>query len=493
MQQGRGAPGKARRDEVAPGYGASKRSGAAPGKITRTATPPPHLEPPKKLSTSTTLTAAAAAAAAAAAGAAAAASASQAAAGAARRQGEAAEERRPAEPKRGGSASEEPRGPAAPKRSGEAGEQEREPPPKRQGEAVDSGSAATPAPELRFHELDEAFEKAGISQAALMGHRSVGVREVLGNLNEADAPSLAEELLKSMALAALGAASGYITTAIAEGLKPAAVALTAAIQSGLDDGMKDAATKIVAALGGGKSSSKASFFAGQEDGLVSLQASSLRSLAEQKRISKEAIEAAPNAQREQMLQEVVAAVRDVDAALARRAERGKQLQYQASLSSWLSALAKSELGQDPEGNLDLEGEVDEHADMHYYEEGTEGVVYLGFPRIISPELPLLGAVDMKISGMTEATRQRVADVPLGELGLPVVVRGYVCDGFVDSFVFDDNEVSFGRNEAGAVWVDGDEDGLSALGKAGHFTDPRDTAEQVLRDEVDPMTLAKARL
>lgn len=111
----------------------------------------------------------------------------------------------------------------------------------------------------------------------------------------------------------------------------------------------------------------------------------------------------------------------------------------------------------------------------------------------NPELPLLGAVDMKISGMTEATRQRVADVPLGELDLPVVVRGYVCDGFVDSFVFDDNEVSFGRNEAGAVWVDGDEDGLSALGKAGHFTDPRDTAEQVLRDEVDPMTLARARL
>lgn len=496
QRQGSGrAPGKARLDE-GPSY--DQRRGAAPGKVTRAATPPPSLPPIPKLVASTTLAASAASAAAkavaarAAAEAAAAGQAAAAQAAAGKRAGEAGEQPGPQpEPKRRGEAGEQK--PPEPKRAGEAGEGEHDA-SKRSGEAVEAAAGATPAPELNYTELDEAFEKAAISQGALMDHRAIGVREVLGNLNEADEPSLAEELLKTLALAALGYASGGLTTIVAEGLAPAATALTAAIQSGLDDGLKDAATKIAGALaGGGSGASKASFFAGQEDGLVSLNASALRSLSTERRMSKEAIEAAPNAQRETMLQEILAAVRDVDAALARSGERGKQVQYQASLARWLEALAKSELGESSDGGTNLEEEVADHSDMHYYEHGAEGVVYIGFPRLMEPALPLLGAVDVKISGMTEATRQRVADVPLGELKLPVVVRGYICDGFLDSVFFDDNEVSFGRNEGGATWVNGDEDGLAALGKAGHFTDPRDTAEVVLRDEVDPMTLANARI
>jgi hypothetical protein len=365
-------------------------------------------------------------------------------------------------------------------------------PSKHGGEAADVAEGATAAPELSYHELDEAFEKASAAQGALMDRRAVGVREVLGNLNEADAPSLADELLKTLAVAALGAASGYITAAIADAVMgAAAVALTTAVQSGLDDGLKDAATKIAGGLAAAPpQASKASFFAGQEDGLVSLRAGALRRLAEQKRLAKEAIEAAPNAQRETMLAEILAAVRSFDAASSDSAERGRQAQYQSSLSRWLSALAQAELGQERGGGAELGPEVGESPDEQFREEGVEGVVYLAFGQHAA-ELPLLNHARLEVAGLTDAAHQRIADVPLGELGLPVVATGYVCDGFLDTIGYEDNEVGFGRNEAGTVWLEGDDDGLAALGKAGRFTDPRDTVEKVLRDEVDAMTLAKA--
>jgi hypothetical protein len=505
---GRFAPGKARRDEPAPSS-AGRRAGVAAGKTVRTAALPSYAEPPPpKLATGASLSAAAAAAAATAAAATAAAAAARAAA--AKRSGSAEESRSPGkrsgeaeegdgpkrtEPKRSGEA-EEGDGPkrTEPKRSGEAAEGERIEAPKRAGEAQDVAVDPVEAPVLDFAELDEAFENAATSQGELVGRRAVGVREVLGNLNEADAPSLADELLKTLAVAALGYASGYITAAVTEKLAPqAAQALATAVQSGLDDGLKDAATKIAGALAAAPpQASKSSFFAGQEDGLESLRASSLRRLSAEKRLAKESISSAANAQQEPMLAEILAAVRAFAAALGDSADRGRQLQYQASLSRWLSALAQSELGQVPEGGAELGGEVDAHPDEHYREEGVEGVVYIAFGSHPA-ELPLLSHPRLKVSGMTEATRQRIADVPLRELGLPVVATGYVYDGFLDGTVVDDNEVGFGRNEARSIWVEGDEDGLTALGKAGHFTDPRDTVEQVLRDEVDALTLAKADL
>ncbi|MDQ3365154.1 MAG: hypothetical protein M3680_06980 [Myxococcota bacterium] len=369
-------------------------------------------------------------------------------------------------------------------------------PPKTTDAPAAAPPTTAPAAGLDFAALDAAFDKAENAQDALMDRRAVGVREVLGNLNEADSPSLADELLKTLAIAALGFASGYVTAAVTAKLAASAsVALANAIQSGLDDGLKDAATKVAGKLAEVDGQSKPTFFASQEEGLIVLKQAAADRITDSKLAAKGKVKAAaPEAQADEMSTHIKAAEQFRTAANL-TAEAARQTQYQQSLSKWMNALSQSALGQSEGGNTNLGKAVGMTPTDHYKQQGARGVIYVAFGQHpASRPFAVSGKrATIKIAGMTSAARERIKHTPIKDLGMPIVASGYVYDGFLDglSVAAGDNEISFGKNEGGGVWVKGDSDAFEALKKAANKTSASEAAEVILNEDIGISTLEHA--
>lgn len=354
---------------------------------------------------------------------------------------------------------------------------------------------------IDFTELDEAYEHASIAQNEVMNKRANGIREVLDNLNETDPPSLADELMKSLILAALGFASGGITAAIAgkivgDATKLSAQALNNAIQTALDDGLKDAATKVASRLASDEGSSKASFFASQVDALESLRATSLRTIATTKKHAKQDVQNAAPDQQAKQLSEQTRTARQFDAAASASAETARQIQYQASLSRWMNALSQGKLGQ-AEGGTDLDKSTEMSPKDHYARQGAQGVIYVAFgqhpatrPFAVSGKRGTI-----KVAGMTSAARDRIKNTPIKDLNMAIVASGFIYDGFWDglSVSMGDNEIAFGKNENGHVWVTGHSDAMGGLKKAANKSTPADAARVILEEDIGKSTLADAHM
>jgi hypothetical protein len=352
---------------------------------------------------------------------------------------------------------------------------------------------------IDFAALDLAYENAAVAQGGVMNRRAIGVREVLGNLNEADSPSLADELLKTLAIAALGAASGYVTTAItAKVVGEAAATLVAAVQSGLDDGLKDAATKVAGKLASVDGQSKATFFASQEEGLESLRESSLRRLNLEKKNAKDAVKAAAPGEQAKVMATKVQAAEGFDSAAGKSSETARQVQYETSLARWMNAMSQGKLGtasDELNGGTDLGKSVGMSPTDHYKQQGAEGVIYVAFgmhpaarPFRVNGERGTI-----KVAGMTSAARDRIKSTPIKNLGMPIVASGYIYDGFFDgiSVSAGDNEVAFGKNESGTVWSKGHDDAMAGLRKAGNKDNANDAARVLIDEDIGNATLEHA--
>lgn len=352
---------------------------------------------------------------------------------------------------------------------------------------------------IDFAALDEAYENASIAQNEVMNRRAIGVREVLGNLNEADSPSLADELLKTLAIAALGFASGYVTAAItAKLVAPAAASLANAVQTALDDGLKDATTKVAGKLASVDGQSKATFFASQEEGLESLRSSALRKLTAEKKNAKDAVKAAGTADQAKVMAEKVKGAEGFDAASVKMADTGRQVQYEQSLAKWMNAMSQGKLGTAPDnlnGGTDLGKSVGMSPEDHYKRQGAEGVIYVAFgmhpaarPFRVNGE-----RATIRVAGMTSAARDRIKNTPIKNLGMPIVASGYIYDGFFDglSVSMGDNEVAFGKNESGTVWAKGHDDALAGLRKAGGKDSAVDAARVIIDEDIGLATLEHA--
>jgi hypothetical protein len=376
-----------------------------------------------------------------------------------------------------------------------------------------SGKDATKEPEpttgdvgsrqgaIDFTELDEAYEHASIAQNEVMNKRAIGIREVLDNLNETDPPSLADELMKSLIVAALGFASAGITAAIAgkivgDATKLSAQALNNAIQTALDDGLKDAATKVASRLASDEGSSKGAFFASQGDALESLRATALRTIATTKKHAKQDVQNATPDQQAERLSEKTRTARQFDAAASASAETARQIQYQASLSRWMNALSQGKLGQ-AGGGTDLDKSTEMSPKDHYARQGAQGVIYVAFgqhpatrPFAVSGKRGTI-----KVAGMTSAARDRIKNTPIKDLNMAIVASGFIYDGFWDglSVSMGDNEISFGKNENGRVWVTGHSDAMSGLKKAANKSTPADAARVILDEDIGKSTLADAHI
>lgn len=348
---------------------------------------------------------------------------------------------------------------------------------------------------LDFTALDEAFENASIAQNEVMNRRAIGVREVLGNLNEADSPSLADELLKTLAIAALGFASGYVTAAITGKIvAESAIVLANAVQTAMDDGLKDAATKVAGKLAEVDGQSKSTFFASQEDGLESLRSASLKKISSEKKNAKAAVSAAAPDQQAKVMSQKVQSAQGFDSAATKTAESGRQIQYEQSLAKWMNALSQGKLGVGP-GGTKLDKAVDMSPKDHYSRAGAAGVIYVAFGQHpASRPFAVSGhRATIRVTGMTSAARDRIKGTPIKDLGMPIVASGFIYDGFLDglSVAAGDNEIAFGKNEGGHVWYNGHNDAIAALKKAAGKTDAVAAASVILDEDIGVATLENA--
>lgn len=361
-------------------------------------------------------------------------------------------------------------------------------------------TTAAPAIEggVDFAGLDAAYDKAENANAALMERRAIGIREVLGNLQEADSPDIADELMKTLAIAALGLASGYVTAAVTGKLiAESAVALTNAVQTALDDGLKDAVMKVGAKLAEVEGQSKPTFFASQEEGLVSLKQSAADKIADKKLAAKGKVTATAKDQQAAELSRQIAGADQFRTATNATADSARNIQYQQSLAKWMNAQSQSKLGQTTGGNTDLGKAVDMSPTDHYKKQGAGGVIYVAFgqhpasrPFAVSGKRSTI-----KVAGMTSAARDRIKNTPIKDLGMPIVASGYIYDGFFDglSVSMGDNEIAMGKNEGGGYYAYGASDALAALAKAANKSSAIEAAQVILDEDIGKSTLADAHM
>ena len=369
--------------------------------------------------------------------------------------------------------------------------------PAKTGASGETKATETSAGAIDFAQLDAAYEKAENAQESLMDRRALGIRQVLGNLQEADEASLADELVKTLAVAGLAFASQYVTAAVVGKIFiDAGTRLAQSVQEGLHSGLQDAAGKIAGKLASVDGQSKVSYFTGQEEGVLDLKLKSVDKISEDKLVAKNTVKsAAPDRQAEELNKQVQGAEQFRASAIA-QLETARTVQYRESLSKWMNAMSQSSLGN-AGGGTGLAKAVDMSPKDHYGKQGTKGVIYVAFAsHPASRPFAVSGKrATIKVAGMTSAARDQIKSVPIKDLGMPIVASGYIYDGILDglSVGAGDNEIAFGKNEAGHVWVNGAEDAFSALKKAANKSNVVDAAALILDEDIGKSTLEHAHM
>ncbi|MEZ4399131.1 MAG: hypothetical protein R3B06_03885 [Kofleriaceae bacterium] len=344
-------------------------------------------------------------------------------------------------------------------------------------------------------ELDQAYEGAATAQGLVMNKRMIGVDEVNDNLAVADPPPIADELLKSLAVAALGAVSGYVTAVIASRLVgEGAAALNNAVQTALDDGLKDAATKVAGRIAGGGGGTKASFFAAQKEAVAELQASTQRALSAEKRAAREAVAGVSADERAGVIAAKVKDAHEFDRAATATATDARSRQYRESLARWMSAQSQAALGSAHDGT-ELAGAVKPDALGFFKRTPNLGVIEISLGQR-SAKGPF--AVDgsdgrIRVKGLTSAARDGVKDVPIKDLGIAIVVFAVIADGFLDAVgnAFGGGQLKFGRNESGWVWWQGSTSAAEAVVAAQGTKEIIGAVVKILEEQVGAATLANA--
>jgi hypothetical protein len=365
-------------------------------------------------------------------------------------------------------------------------------------EGVDADAGPADANSVDLRDLRDAYSNAHIDQNELFNKRGIGIREVPAALKELDPPSLADELMKTLVVAGLGFASGYVTAAIAGKLVSAsAVALGNAVQTALDDGLKDAVGKVAAKLAEEGGSSMSQFFSSQEEGMESVRSAGLKQIVKQQRAAEDKVLKADKATQSKVLGEETKGANEFAASVKANAENARKIQFRESLAKWMNAMSQGAMGTRKEdGGTDLHGKKgvgDAYSKEFYKGHGAKGVVYVNFG--MTGSRPGVGNSkqwpSVKIAGITQSALDRLKGTPLKDLGMPVVVSGILYDGTLDSMdisMNNDNAVQFGRNEAGTTFTHGHEEGNAAMRKITGKADTNSAARDLLDNNILPAQL-----
>ncbi len=341
-----------------------------------------------------------------------------------------------------------------------------------------------------FDELDRAFDHAEIHAGVLYDKRSAGIDELLANLQEANSPSIGQQILSVLALAALAAGSEAIGVAVVA--KLGATVVTELAKAAIQEFSSQTVQGVAGIVGGkiaegaGTSASKGSFMAGQKDGLLSLKGNAQTGVADQKKEAKDRVRAADSTARDGVLTKETASAWAFGTAYKSQHDQGRTTQYLKSMASWMNAMSQASLGTNKKhgkNNLtgdatDLAGEVDNSPKENVGGGDGNGVVYISFG--LRGDRPLR-ANHIFVRGISDAVRDRIKDVPLKDLDVPIVATGYLYDGFLDGLYVDNNELGLGRNEAGDVYMRGHGNARSRM-RAVTGADSDMAAARIILDE-----------
>ncbi len=377
------------------------------------------------------------------------------------------------------------------------------------GEGQGAHSANTAQWEPTIANLDRAYEDVTSNRQGLFEKRAIGVREALGNMGVADSPKMSEIIVSALSTAALGLASGYITGAVVarlakrvdgivaeatqagiKGIEALSEGAKNGFQTALDDGGKEAAVAVKGYVqdklaGGGKS--RVAFFASQEEALVDVKTGDSKRGSALKASAKNGIEQGPEESRPGLLRHQIALANAMAESLQSELAEARGIQYRASLTRWMVALAKDEFvesSRPDQPGTDLDDAVDVSPTDHLMKP-KQGVISVSFHA--KRQRPLGGTT--KITGMTEAafgplksdSRLRVRD-----LRMPIVASGYLAAG-ADVFI-SNNEIAFGKNEDGTVFWKGHDDALDVLQDLTNAPTIEEAVRVVIREDIEPRRL-----
>ena len=325
--------------------------------------------------------------------------------------------------------------------------------------------------------LARVYADIAATRGAVIENRKIGVRLALANMKDADPPTVGEQVLAVAAVAGVGLVSGYISTRISKGiadlgmnqvpmpgelkLEPLSEAATAAFQTAVDDGGKFAFDAIRNGMRG--ASEMNAFFASEEAGL---EASRLAlALQDNARIERalDQLEAVQPGQRDGVLAAAVKHATGVLSVATKEVGQALDEQYRGSLTAWLGATARGDLGtSDEHGGTDLEDAVgDWGPNEHRKHRGHDGIVYINFGNRDAKDR--LAPKSIRITGITSKALAPLRRSKIGDLKMPIVASGYLHDGsFVDGSTLFNNEIAFGWNEEHIVWVSGHENAIEAM-------------------------------
>jgi hypothetical protein len=159
----------------------------------------------------------------------------------------------------------------------------------------------------------------------------------------------------------------------------------------------------------------------------------------------------------------------------------------------MTAMAQGSLGQAPQGGTKLDDELDVHPRRHFEKKGENGVIYVAMGGNSKRPIKIN---HVKVAGITDAARQRIKDVPLPDLKMPIVATGFFYDGSLadeGSMWFGDNQMSLGRTETGIVSYYGHSDALKAMMKVAGTSSEVEAAQIIIEQDIGRATLADARL
>ncbi len=337
--------------------------------------------------------------------------------------------------------------------------------------------------------LEAAYNDARAEVLSVFNLRGIGAREVHGRLNEADPPSAGDAILKACIMGALAYATGGLSAAAGGALYTgASKAIENAVQSGIDDAMKEAISGVVGAALAEAGNSKAGFFAGIEAALVPMQEGALKKLNTLELTDKGVVRSDPT-----VADAKITAVKQFDAGEGIKQTVAQQVQYQKALAQYMVAQAQGELGKsDTVPGTDLGDHKGMGADpkRFFHNAGVNGVIEITFG--IKDNKRPVGINFTRISGLTKSALEKVKGTKLKDLGAPIFATGFFFDGFMDGLELGDNEVSFGRNEAGSVFSNVNGDAVDAMKSMGKGT-PNDICRDILENDFGNKALKDANV
>ncbi len=343
-------------------------------------------------------------------------------------------------------------------------------------------------------ELEQAYNDARAEVASTFKFRGIAVREVHGRLNEADPPSAGDAIQKVAIAGALASATGGLSTMAGAALYTGtSKAIEAAVQSGIDDAMKEAIGGVVAAALADAGDSKAGFFAGMESALVPMEEGASKKLNAQEKADKGVVRADPS-----KLAEKKKDIEAFDAGEGIKKAAAQQVQYEKALAQFMVAQAQGELGTSHKGTEHEGTDMGEHKQhggdpvRFFKNSAVNGVIEITFG-LKSAARPI-GINFTRVTGATKSALDKVMNVPMKQLKMPMFATGWIIDGFVDGLGDGDNRVSFGINEKGTVWADADSDAQDALKKIGKpGADTNDICRDIIENDFGSKTLKQANL